>query len=367
MSADVLVIGGGPAGAAAAITLAQRGRDVLLVERSAGPHHKVCGEFISHEALHYLRSLGLAPDKLGAVPIHAVRFAGTKQTVEAPLPFAAVSLTRRRLDEELLRCAAMAGARVLRGENVEALAQNGSTWTATISGQSNIAAQTVFLATGKHDLRGHARPPGKQPGMVAFKMYWQLAPQQAASLAGHVELLLYRGGYAGLQPVEDGAANLCCLVHARELQRLGGRWETLLDAMQEQCPHLRARLGGARPLLERPLAISSIPYGYLRERAAGLWRLGDQAAVIPSFTGDGMSLALHSAKTAAEMYLAGSTPQEFQSRIAAQCKHQVRRATAVSRALLSVPRLSMLAARCWPGIMQTVAAQTRIKPEDVLA
>ena len=362
MSVDVLIVGGGLAGSAAAIMLARAGRSVVLVERESLPQHKVCGEFLSQEAMTYLSSLGIDLIGLGAVAIRSVRLAGRAGQSEAMLPFAAMSLTRKRLDEELLRVAESAGARVLRGCRVLEIQRSGEGWDAGMADGQSLSAGAAFLATGKHDLHARARPKGKQSDLVAFKMYWRLSPQQAAALEGHVELVLYRGGYAGLQPVEEGAANLCCLVERAELQRLGGRWENLLAAMQRDCGLLKERLQGAVSLLEKPLAISAIPYGYVREASDGLWALGDQAAVIPSFTGDGMSIALHSGCLAAEMYLRGETAEQFQKQLRGELSSQVGLATRLSRGLVWGPSRSVLTAavKVWPGVLGVVARRTRL-------
>jgi len=367
VNAVVLIIGGGLAGAAAAIWLARAGRAVVVIEREAQAHHKVCGEFLSREALNYLKLLGLDVARFGAVPIRSVRLAGRDGFSEANLPFPAQSLTRRRLDEELLQMAVEAGARVLRGCRVSGLEREGAVWRASIEGASPVCARTAFLATGKHDLGGRPRPKGKQSDLVAFKMYWRLAPAQAAALAGHVELMLYRGGYAGLQAVEDGAANLSCLVQRKELQRLGGRWENLLAAMHDQCGLLRERLQSAEALLERPLAVSAIPYGYVRAASDGVWALGDQAAVIPSFTGDGMSIALHSGCLAAAMYLRGETADQFQHKLRGELTSQVALATVVSRGLVWGPSRSVFTAAVglWPEVLGVVARGTRI-PEGAM-
>ena len=367
VNAEVLIIGGGLAGAAAAIWLARAGRAVVVIEREAQAHHKVFGEFLSREALNYLKLLGLDVARFGAVPIRSVRLAGRDGFSEANLPFPAQSLTRRRLDEELLQMAVDAGARVLRGCRVSGLEREGAVWRASIEGASPVCARTAFLATGKHDLGGRPRPKGKQSDLVAFKMYWRLAPAQAAALAGHVELMLYRGGYAGLQAVEDGAANLSCLVQRKELQRLGGRWENLLAAMHDQCGLLRERLQSAEALLERPLAVSAIPYGYVRAASDGVWALGDQAAVIPSFTGDGMSIALHSGCLAAAMYLRGETADQFQHKLRGELTSQVALATVVSRGLVWGPSRSVFTAAVglWPEVLGVVARGTRI-PEGAM-
>jgi flavin-dependent dehydrogenase len=334
----------------------------MVIEREAKAQHKVCGEFLSREALQYLGSLGVAMESLGAVAIRRVRLAGGG---EVALPFPAMSVTRRALDDELLRLAELAGATVLRGCRVESIQREHEAWRVEV-GATTLQAEAVFLATGKHDLRGRPRPKGRQPNLVGFKMYWQLAQDQAAALDGAVELMLYRGGYAGLQPVEGGAANLCCLVERAELQRLGG-WDGLLEAMQQDCGLLRQRLRGARPLLDKPLAISSIPYGYVRDSTDGVWALGDQAAVIPSFTGDGMSIALHSGCLAADMYLRRETAESFQRQLQNELSRQVALATTISRGLVWGPSRSVMTAavRLWPGALGVIAKKTRI-PDEAL-
>ena len=355
----VLIVGGGLAGPAAAIVLARAGVDVLLVEREKEAVHKVCGEFLSAEALESLHTVGLDAAALGAVSISRVRI---DRGGETRLPFAAMSMTRRALDEALLAAAERAGASVQRGCRVLGIEQAGDGWAASIENGAAISARNVFLATGKHDLRGRPRPAGKQANLVGFKMYWELAPAQTQALDGCVELMLYPGGYAGLQMVEDGAANLCCLIERAELQRLGGNWEKLLAHMQAGSPLLRGRLRGARPLLARPLAVASIPYGYVRPASDGLWALGDQAAVIPSFTGDGMSIALHSGLTAASMYLAGADAAAFQARMSGDLRAQVRFATMLSQGLVrpSTQALAQAATALFPGILRYVARRTRV-------
>ena len=113
--------------------------------------------------------------------------------------------------------------------------------------------------------------------------------------------------------------------------------------------------------------MASIPYGYVQELGDGPWRVGDQAAVIPSFAGDGISIALHSARLAAEYYLAGKPTRLFQSQLARDVSGQVRWATLLSRALVH-SRGQMIAtalARMAPSLIGYVARRTRI-PSDAL-
>lgn len=362
-TADVVVVGGGLAGCAFAIKAAQAGRSVVLLESTRSAHHKVCGEFLSGEALGFLSELGINPERHGAMPIDVVRLAGRATFAECALPFCASSLTRRCLDELLLLRAEQSGAVLLRGATVTQLQQTGAGMWSAHTGNAETLADAAVLATGKRDLRGWRRPPGKQNELVAFKMYWRLSPAQQAANNRAIELLLFRGGYGGLQQVEDGSANFSCLVEAERLKELGG-WQGVIEAAQAECALLRERLAEAEALQAKPLAVSSIPYGMVRGMAvaAGLWTLGDQAAVIPSFTGDGMSIALHSGLLAARMYLAGAGAAEFQPVLAQSVKRQINVATVLSRGMLSLTWSTLLLsfARAVPDSMRRVANATRI-------
>lgn len=363
MQDEVLILGGGVAGCAAAIALARKGRGVTLIEREPTPRHKVCGEFLSGEALEDLHVLGIDLGSLGAVRIDSVRLAAGRRAAEAPLPFPAASLTRKALDTALIAEAVAAGVRVERGRSVEALDRTTSnTWQATLDDGTTYEAATVFLATGKHDLRGYSRPEDPER-WVAFKMYFRLAHAQAAELAHASELMLYPGGYGGIQPVEGGIANLCWVVQQRHLARAGFRWENFLSKMQRDCPHLAMRLAGAEPLLSKPIAITHIPYGYIRGTTEnGLYCIGDQAAVIPSFTGDGISIALHTARGAVAAYLRGEPAPVFQAKLRSALLVQVRLAEFAANGLNNSLSRAVLpfCLRVWPGVMRVTARLTRV-------
>lgn len=308
---DVVVAGGGPAGAAAAALLAGAGRRVVLCERTGGPHPKVCGEFLSGEAAGPLSRLGLDPARLGAVPVERLRLAGPGGEASCRLPFAAWGLSRDRLDEALLDAAAAHGAELRRGTAVRAVTPAGDALRVEASGESLTAAR-VLLATGKHDLRGHRRPPGRVNDLIGFKQHWRLAPSARAALDGHVEMHLFAGGYAGLQPVEDGRVNLCLVIGRARFERLGRDWAAVLAHVGAASPLFAGRLAGGAPCRPRPLAVAGIPYGFVQRGCPhpGLHRVGDQLAVIPSLTGDGMAIALDSAVRAAGDVLLDRPPAD---------------------------------------------------------
>jgi flavin-dependent dehydrogenase len=202
---------------------------------------------------------------------------------------------------------------------------------------------------------------------VGLKMYYTLAAAQLDALRHHVELILFVGGYAGLQLVEADRAVLCALLPAARLRTASGRWDRLLDALSDESPHLRERLTGARALLDRPLAVAGLPYGYVhapgRRDPPGLFRVGDQAAVIGSLTGDGVALALAGGSLAARTWLAGGNAARYHRQLAAGLSRQMRVASAIHRLCLARGLQPWVSATCglWPGAMRLAAAATRAR------
>jgi len=168
--------------------------------------------------------------------------------------------------------------------------------------------------------------------------------------------------------VERDAANLCLVVRRSELRRTGG-WTELLASVLDGNRHVQYCLQGAKALWDRPLALSSIPYGYLAGRPFGLWCVGDQAAVIPSFTGDGMSIALQSAVLATEMYLAGESAGQYYRRLHAQLRRGMSLATLLSRIMVTRAgrNLAPFGLSLFPGAMRWIAASTRVPEQARLA
>ena len=359
MVTETVIIGGGLAGGAAAVLLARGKHPVQLLEREAGQHDKVCGEFLSIEAQRDLAALGLDPIRLGAVPITRVRLVAHGREAEASLPFRALGISRRVLDGALLELAEQAGAIVERGVRVTGL---GIAEVHTAAGPR--PAVRILLATGKHALRGVPRPgAGACAGYVGFKMHWRLDARAAARLDGLIELLVFKGGYAGLQLVSPRIANLCLIVRRERLAALGG-WEGLLAELLGDAAWV-ARLGDAEPLFIRPLSIANLPYGYLfgggESAPENLFRLGDQAAMTASLTGDGMAAALASARLAAGCILAEEPAGTYHARLRKAVGPQLRRAMLLQRATELPPamRLAMGVLRAWPGLLGTLAGATR--------
>ena len=361
-----LVVGGGPAGSMLAMRLADAGRQVVVLEKEPMNHHKVCGEFLSRETVEYLQQAGLSPIELGAAPIRCIRFSTGRRAVYANLPFRAFSLSRYVLDGVMLERAEERGCEVRRGVFVDRVEPHDREWRVQLRDGRAIRARNVFLANGKHDLHGWDRSEGTQCDLVGFKMHWQLNHVQTKAMRGIMELFLFPGGYGGLSLIETEVANLCMVVHRDELRRIGA-WGELFAAILSENPHLLQRMQGAEALWDRPLAISPIPYGYLIQKPCGIWCVGDQAAVVPSFTGDGLAIALHSGALAAQMHLAGASPDEYHRELTSQLSRGMSLATRLSRIMLTRIGRGIAPLSLWlfPGAIRWIANSTRI-PEDAI-
>ncbi|HVI98088.1 MAG TPA: FAD-dependent monooxygenase [Sphingomonas sp.] len=355
---SALIVGGGPAGAVAALTLARAGAPHLLIERQARTGDALCGGFLSWRTLDALARLGIEPAGLGARRVTQVALFASKRCATAPLPRPAGAVSRRRLDTLLLDHAAHAGARIERGIG----ARTATDTVIRLDDGSEIGADALFLATGKHELRGLARPAPPRGADPTLGLRVRLGPAPALDrlVGDRIELHLFDRGYAGIVLQEDGTAN-CCLVVRRSRLAEAGTPAALLDRLGAKNPQLGARLAYGWSSID---AIANIPYGWRAARSApGLFRLGDQAAVIPSLAGEGIGIAIATAAAATRAYLAGGPDaavdwQRFMARRAAHPLRIARILWTLAETPATATALVRLAAL--PGLIQVVAGLTRI-------
>lgn len=356
-----LIVGGGPAGSAAAVALARAGVRATLLERTRETGDALCGGFLSWRTLETLATLGVEPDALNPARIVRARvFAGRGRPVEAPLPFAALAVSRHRLDTMLLGAAERAGAGVERSVGV----RSAEGATVRLADGASLTGDALFLATGKHELRGLARPveaAGGDPA-IGLRVRLRLPPRLAAACRDAIELHLFDRGYAGLVVQEDGSANLCLAVRRSRLHEAGATPDALLAAIGQELPAFGDRLAYRNG--SPADAVANVPYGWRATMgAAGLFRLGDQAGVIPSLAGEGMGIAVASGVAAAGAYLAGGPEAavRWQPRFAAATRRPILvagllRDLAESRA--ARPALPWLART---GLLSMAARATRLR------
>jgi len=356
-----LIIGGGPAGATLALRLAQAGLPHLLLERSRETGDALCGGFLSWSTLAMLERLGIEGEALNPAELRRVRLFARGLTAESPLPRPARAVSRRRLDTLLLAAAEQAGAFVERGVAVRGIEDR----AARLADGASISADALFLATGKHDLRHLARPAAARGADPTIGLRIRLQPSAALDrcIGDAIELHLLDRAYAGLVQQEDGTGNLCLAVHRSRLSEAGNA-ELLLSEMAAESPALGERLAH-RASEARIDAVANVPYGWRATSGEQrLFRLGDQAAVIPSLAGEGMAIAIASGVAAAHFYAHGGpeASNAFQTSFARQVQRPIGVAGAIWR-IAERPQLTQAAtllARAFPPLVPLLARMTRI-------
>lgn len=345
-----IILGAGPAGCAAAITLARSGAEPILIDRDGVVGDALCGGFMSWRTAATTRSLGIDLAQLGAQRITALRLFAGDNFAENALPEPAYGLSRHAFDTALRDTAVQSGAQ-LEIDAIRTLAPG------CASGEArDYRSDSLFLASGKHDLRGATRPRGARDPALGLRLRIAPDPQLTALIGESIELHLFAGGYAGIVLQEDGSANVCLALRKSLLARAGNDPTQLLEMLAGGSATFAARLSFARanPRID---TIASVPYGWIaQDTAPGLFRLGDQAAVIPSLAGEGMSIAIASGIAAAQAWEQGGSEAApaYQRAFARRARRPVRVAEAIwqlgeremgGRALTQVARSVAPAAR----------------------
>lgn len=310
---DVIVAGGGPAGASAAIHLAREGMRVLLVEQKKFPRAKLCGEFISPECWNHFERLGVANAMKSAGPAlleETVFYSSKGHHVAVPSKWfggrAAYGLSRAVMDEVLLRRAQNEGVSVLEGASIaEPIVESGSVAgvrVKTNNGHDEYRAPVTVDATGRArilsreiDRKLEGRNV-KRPNLVAFKAHLR----NTRVTPGACEIYFYPGGYGGLSTVESGTSNLCFIIAAEHVKRCDSDPNRVMREFVMK-NHRAAHTLQSAELCDEWLSASWERFGRQRPSPApGLLAIGDSAAFIDPFTGSGMLMAFESGELAAQ-------------------------------------------------------------------
>jgi flavin-dependent dehydrogenase len=360
-----VILGAGPAGSAAAIALAQAGAQPLLLDRDAEVRDQLCGGFLSWRTAEQLQALGVDPGRLGARRIERLALFAGEREASLSLPAPAFGLSRRALDTALRRRALAAGAAL------EIDTARGVEGAAVVGRRREWSGDALFLATGKHDVRGPGRPREARDPALGLRLRLPTSAGRETLLAGRIELHLFAGGYAGIVLQEDGSANVCLAVRKSLLGASGGDPRRLIEALAAGYPAFALRLGSdwaARPVE----TVGAVPYGWIaRTTRPGLFRLGDQAAVIPSLAGEGIAIALASGSLAARHWLergAAAAP-DYQRALAARVAAPIRTAR-LAWAIAEHPLAAALGlglAQRVPPILAWLMDASRILPDAPLA
>ena len=358
-----LILGAGPAGCAAAIRLGQRGETSLLLDRDEIVGDPMCGGFLSWRTVEQLGALGVDVGALGAHRVTRLRlFDGTREA-SLDLPHSAFGLSRHALDTAMRARASTLGAEMV-FDTIKGL--DGTTAHGAAQDRQGTA---LFLATGKHDVRGQSRPRRRKDTALGLRLRLPPSPERSRLLAGAIELHLFEGGYAGIVLQEGDSANICLALRKSALAGADRSPESLFAWLAERSPAFAARLGEDWRQA-RVDTIGAVPYGYIADTTEeGVYRLGDQAAVIPSLAGEGISIALASGVAAADAYAEGRSAQAYQSAFAAEARRPVRLASAAWHMAETVlgARAGIALARIAPSLIAGFADMARIDAPRSLA
>ena len=309
MEADVVVVGGGPAGSATAALLARAGHDVLLLDRARFPRDKACAEYLSPGVEHVLARLGaldrvlaLQPERpLGMTLIHHAGAAARLSYPDRAVSHRALCLPRRDLDAALLEHAHAAGARVQEETTVTHVSAGHTSVTVTLRGAPPVRARLVVGADGARSVVARALGVQRRvlwPRRVGLIAHVRRTPA-LESLGEWGEMHVGRGAYCGLAPLPDGRVNVGLVMPLAESRRAGGL-EAALEVGLSRVPAARARLAGAGRI-GRVRGAAPIASRAARAYGDRFLLVGDAAGFLDPFTGEGVYRALRGAELAAEV------------------------------------------------------------------
>lgn len=286
----VSVIGGGMAGLLATIQLAEAGIPCTLFERKSYPFHRVCGEYVSNEAVPFLESLNLYPSSHNPVKISRFMLSSVfGRSVEANLDLGGFGISRYVFDHFLYERAVAAGANVVLNttvENVEFLGQ-----TFKISTQRDVYHSDVVVAAhGKRsplDVKMQRAFTRKRSPFLGVK--YHVRYDHPSDL---VALHNFPGGYCGINQVENNLVNLCYLVHRDRLKAHGSIPE-LEEKVLFRNPLLKEIFRNAHFTFSKPETINEISFETKRPVENHLLMAGDAAGMITPLCGNGMAMAMH--------------------------------------------------------------------------
>jgi menaquinone-9 beta-reductase len=297
-SFDVAIIGAGPAGSTLAALLAARGVHVALIDRDRFPRDKVCGEFLSWDALPVLDRLGVTAslDDAGAPRIELGRIVGRRRTYAFPFPHPARGVSRMLLDDLLLRTAEVRGATRFDGWSATALGE-GAVTIESDEGTDRLNATVIVGAWGRwgrfDQQLGRRFVRDRSHRSFGFKRHYERA--QGVAPTSSIDLYSFRGGYLGVNVVEGDVTNICGLVHASRLTGHKGRWETFIPLLRNEEPRLDELYGSHRPAQQEYLTSEPVIFRARSAVERGIFMIGDASGIIDPLTGNGMAMAVQSA------------------------------------------------------------------------
>ncbi|MBB4802681.1 flavin-dependent dehydrogenase [Flavobacterium nitrogenifigens] len=369
---DVVIIGGGLAGLASAIHLSREGLKVVLLEKNDYPKHKVCGEYISNEILPYLKWLGADVAVLNPSQITQFEFTTQKgKRAQTQLPLGGFGISRYILDHFLFENAIKNGCIII-NENVTDVSFENDVFTVKTS-EKILSAKIVLGAYGKRS---------NIDQQLSRKFITKKSPWLAVK--GHyygnfdsnlVALHNFHGGYCGVSTVENNIINICYLADYETFKNYKNI-EDYQKAVLYKNKNLKDIFENSTPLFDKPLTISQISFDKKLPVENHILMIGDTAGLIHPMCGNGMAMAIHSAKIASELiteFYNGNivSRDALERKYATEWKKQFRKRLLFGRILAKVltyknfTQLITSIAASVPSLLSTIIKQTHGNPVSI--
>lgn len=270
---------------------------MAVYEKKPYPFHRVCGEYVSNEVVPFLKMEDLFPSKFE--PSAITRFTLTAhdgREASMPLDLGAFGISRYVFDNFLYECAERAGVR-FHFEEVISCVFDGKTFRFKTA-QGEKTTDVVIGAFGKRS---------RLDAVLQRKFFKKRSPYMGVKYhlrsnhpADLIALHNFNGGYCGVNNVEHGITNMCYLTHRESVRKAGS-----LDAFEKSIlfknPHLRKLRAESESLFEKPEVINEISFEKKEPVYNHMLMAGDAAGMIAPLCGNGMAMAIHAGKIAADL------------------------------------------------------------------
>jgi menaquinone-9 beta-reductase len=298
---DTAIIGGGLAGLTLSISLAKQGFSVVLFEKETYPFHKVCGEYISLESWHYLETeMGVPLVEMNLPIIKKLLVTSPNgNALTSDLDLGGFGISRYTLDNTLKNIAQNIGVTILQNCKAEDVQFTENIFTIKTT-QGTYLSKVCCGSWGK---RSNFDVKWKRPftsktsdrlnNFVGIKYHVKTDfPNDMIALHN------FKDGYCGISKIEDGKYCVCYLTKASNIKKAGSI-EKAEEQILSENPHLKNLFGSMQKLYNAPVSISQISFSKKNAIENNVLMLGDAAGMITPLCGNGMSMAMHSAKIAA--------------------------------------------------------------------
>lgn len=298
----IIVVGGGLGGLISAILLARKGFSVTLFEKKQYPFHRVCGEYVSNEVKDFLLREQLFPRELDLPNITEFLFSSTKGTAhKMPLDLGAFGISRYAFDHFLYQKAIEAGVTVKQGTKINSIQYELTGFVVKTMDNTSYYAHYVIGAYGKQsalDKKLNRSFVEKRNPYIGVKYHLKAdLPKNLIALHN------FESGYCGVSAVENDIFNMCYL-GSRDVLRKHGSIEAMEEAVLKQNPHLKALIENSEFIFDKPEVINEFSFAAKSPVEQHVFMVGDAAGLITPLCGNGMAMAIHSAKILSEIFIA---------------------------------------------------------------